>query len=280
VAYVFDSVTAIASALNLIQTNCDSLANVTFCDSHMNITGQALVPAIRQNTFQGLTGPVQFVDNDRLDLNFTVNQYRVDGTIVVVGSVNSSGNATMDNSLLIFKTTKNDTHSQQSMHGQHHKHDIGSDGGGEAGMRAQSQYTRPAVPGAPISKIVPQQILIKDPVGAVFMSFVFLGMLVTLAFHLYFFIYRKEKVVRKTSPVFNQLILFGIDLVLISQIFWVVPQSTTFCILKVWFICLGFGLIMGYPSILSSPFRVANDGHLGICWPRHGASTRSFAMSA
>jgi hypothetical protein len=52
--------------------------------------------------------------------------------------------------------------------------------------------------------------------------------------------------VKKTSPVFGQLILIGVDLVLISQIFWEVAQSTPICILKVWFVSIGFGLIMGY----------------------------------
>lgn len=117
-------------------------------------------------------------------------------------------------------------------------------------MREQSQFDQPAVPGAPISKIVPQQITMSEPVGAIFTAFVFVGLVACVIFHIYFFYYRKEKVVRKTSPIFNQLILIGIDMVFISQIFWVVGQTTVMCILKVWFICVGFGLIMGYLILL------------------------------
>lgn len=82
--------------------------------------------------------------------------------------------------------------------------------------------------------------------GAIFFAFVVIGLAVSIAFHFYFFLHRKEKVVKKTSPIFGQLILIGIDLCLISQILWDVGQSTVTCVLKVWTLCLGFGLIMGY----------------------------------
>jgi hypothetical protein len=187
-------------------------------------------------------------------LNFTILQYRSDGNRVKVGAV-GIGNATFDDSLLIFKTSDNSSFSSQDMT--------------QDEMHAKSQFDEPAVPGAPISKVVPQQITLSEAVGAVFTAFVFVGLVICIVFHIYFFHYRKEKVVRKTSPIFNQLILIGIDMVFISQIFWVVGQSTVMCILKVWFICVGFGLIMGY--------HFAND-FVETCWQRHIASTRSLTM--
>jgi hypothetical protein len=73
-------------------------------------------------------------------------------------------------------------------------------------------------------EIQPQQVTIGSGLGAVFFAFIVLGLVVSLCFHIYFYIHRNEKVVKKTSPVFGQLILFGIDMVLISQILWEVSQ--------------------------------------------------------
>jgi hypothetical protein len=157
---------------------------------------------------------------------------RADGSHVIVGA-SGDFNATFNNDSLIFKTSSNSFAKTGNI-------------SESAEMHAEAnQFAQPTVPGAPISKIVPQQITLSDANGAIFTSFVFLGLVFCLILHVYFWIYRKEKVVRKTSPIFNQLILIGIDMVFISQIFWVIQQSTVFCILKVYFVSIGFGLVMG-----------------------------------
>lgn len=94
-------------------------------------------------------------------------------------------------------------------------------------------------------EIQPRIVTINSGLGGTFFAFIVLGLAVCLCFHIYFWINRKEKVVKKTSPIFGQLILIGIDMVFISQILWEVGQSIPICILKLWFLCLGFGLIMG-----------------------------------
>lgn len=159
---------------------------------------------------------------------------RADGTHFPVGAAGDTFNSTFNNSTLIFKTSPNSF----AITGNMTKHSLMFHG-------EKNQFAQPTVPGAPISQIVPQQVTLNNANGAVFTSLVFLGLVFCVVLHIYFWIYRKEKVVRKTSPIFNQLILFGVDLIFISQILWVIRQMTVTCILKVWFVCIGFGLIMG-----------------------------------
>ena len=71
---------------------------------------------------------------------------------------------------------------------------------------------------------------------------------------IYFFIKRKEKVVKKTSPVFVQLMLFGIIMVNVSLIIWSFESTQLFCITKVWIGAIGFALIMG--NLLAKTYRI------------------------
>ena len=69
-----------------------------------------------------------------------------------------------------------------------------------------------------------------------------------------FYIYREDKVIKKASPVFCQLMLVGIILVCSSIVLWACPPSTPMCIIKVWVLAVGFGLIMG--NLLAKTFRI------------------------
>ncbi len=106
----------------------------------------------------------------------------------------------------------------------------------------------------PISKIVPQQVDISSAIGIVFLTLTVLALLVSISFSFLFWYYKDEKVVKKTSPFFSQLILIGIDLCLISQIFWAVDQTGFTCFVKVWLLAIGFGLIMG--NLLAKTYRI------------------------
>ena len=78
--------------------------------------------------------------------------------------------------------------------------------------------------------------------------------MIAFAFSIYFYVNRREKVVKKTSPFFSQLMLLGIILCITSQIFWDVSQETWTCILKIWCLAIGFGLIMG--NLLAKTYRI------------------------
>jgi hypothetical protein len=106
----------------------------------------------------------------------------------------------------------------------------------------------------PESYIVPQQVLITDPIGIIFLMLTVIALAISIGFSITFFIYRKEKVVKKTSPFFSQLILIGIDLCLLSQIVWSLKQTEIWCILKVSLLAIGFGLIMG--NLLAKNWRI------------------------
>lgn len=106
----------------------------------------------------------------------------------------------------------------------------------------------------PISNIVPQQVDIDSPIGIVFLVLTVIALIISISFSFLFWFYRDEKVVKKTSPFFSQLILIGIDLCLLSQIFWGVSQTSFTCFVKVWLLAIGFGLIMG--NLLAKTYRI------------------------
>lgn len=102
--------------------------------------------------------------------------------------------------------------------------------------------------------IVPEQITFSQPIGWVALIFIVLGLVIALAFSIYFFVNRNEKVIKKTSPLFSQLMLLGIVMCITSQIFWDVSQTTFTCVMKIWLLAIGFGLIMG--NLLAKTYRI------------------------
>lgn len=102
--------------------------------------------------------------------------------------------------------------------------------------------------------IVPQDITFSDPLGWSMLIFIVLGLILVILCSIYFFANRREKVIKKTSPIFSQLILLGILLCITSQIFWDVHQTEFTCFTKVWLLALGFGLIMG--NLLAKTYRI------------------------
>lgn len=106
----------------------------------------------------------------------------------------------------------------------------------------------------PVSMIVPQQVNIDSPIGIVFLVLTIIALIISICFSFLFWHYKDEKVVKKTSPFFSQLILIGVDLCLISQIFWGVSQSSFTCFIKIWLLAIGFGLIMG--NLLAKTYRI------------------------
>lgn len=108
-------------------------------------------------------------------------------------------------------------------------------------------------------EIVPSEITFSEPLGIVALIFIVIGLLISFGFSIYFFVNRNEKVIKKTSPFFSQLMLLGIILCITSQILWDITQSTLTCILKIWLLAIGFGLIMG--NLLAKTYRIFKIFH-------------------
>lgn len=106
----------------------------------------------------------------------------------------------------------------------------------------------------PVSMIVPQDITFADPLGWTALIFIIIAIILVLLCSLYFFVNRREKAIKKTSPIFSQLILLGILLCISSQIFWDTHQTEFTCFTKVWLLAIGFGLIMG--NLLAKTYRI------------------------
>lgn len=106
----------------------------------------------------------------------------------------------------------------------------------------------------PVSAIVPEEITFSEPLGWSALIFILIALLLVVGISVYFYYNRREKVIKKTSPFFSQLILLGVFFCVSSQIFWDVKQSTATCVIKVWLLAIGFGLIMG--NLLAKTYRI------------------------
>lgn len=80
------------------------------------------------------------------------------------------------------------------------------------------------------------------------------GILAAIILTFYIYRYRNNIIIRQVSFLFTEFMLLGIVLCLGSQILWSIDQSTTICILKVWMLALGFGLIMA--NLLAKTSRI------------------------
>lgn len=240
IAYYRDSVYSIANALDQIKNNCQQLENETgikYCNQD-TISAGDLFTAISVSSFYGDTGLVQFVNNSRHNLTFLIRQYGQNDTEKAVGTWQSA-NLRLKTSNRLFR---NDVEGV-----------VGTWENSNLKLNTSNLVFKDGST-IPTSQIVPQYITITDPLGAVCLGFIVLGLIISISFSIYFFVYRKEKVIKKTSPFFSQLILFGVDLCFASLIVWEIPQSTLTCIFKLWLLCIGFGLIMG--NLLAKTWRI------------------------
>lgn len=105
----------------------------------------------------------------------------------------------------------------------------------------------------PVSKYMPRvPSLALSITTYVFMALVIVA---SMYFSVVFWVYRREKVIKATSPLFSQLILLGIDLAAASQIPWNVPTQTNLtCYIKPWMLALGYGLMVS--GIIAKLYRI------------------------
>ena len=102
--------------------------------------------------------------------------------------------------------------------------------------------------------IVPENLTFSSTLGLIVSILALLLIVICISSMIYFYVNRNEKIIKKSSPVFCQLILFGIIMVNSSLIIWTLTQTQVTCIVKLWVLCLGFALIMG--NLLAKTYRI------------------------
>lgn len=106
----------------------------------------------------------------------------------------------------------------------------------------------------PISAVVPDDVTYNSPAGLAYLILSTSLIAICIVMMTYFYHYRHEKIIKKSSPFFCQLILLGIIMVLASVIVWTLVQDSLTCVLKIWFFFIGVGLILG--NLLAKTYRV------------------------
>lgn len=95
---------------------------------------------------------------------------------------------------------------------------------------------------------------LSDAIVAVFFSFDILALVLSCLIKFLFIYYRHDRIIRKSSPWFNFMILLGIDFILVGFIFYGMTYTTTTCFLYAWLVTLGSGLCLS--SVLVKSYRI------------------------
>ena len=106
----------------------------------------------------------------------------------------------------------------------------------------------------PLSTFQPYGVYFFNNISLLVSSFAAVGVLVCIGLSLYFHHNRLNPVVKKASPVFFQLMLFGIALLYLTVIVWAIDASQYSCFFHAWLPVLGFTLIMS--NLLAKTYRI------------------------
>eukprot|EP00917_Polyrhabdina_sp_WS-2016_P008964 GHVP01019970.1.p1 GENE.GHVP01019970.1~~GHVP01019970.1.p1 ORF type:complete len:813 (+),score=136.53 GHVP01019970.1:67-2505(+) len=108
---------------------------------------------------------------------------------------------------------------------------------------------------APIySQVRPTSVTASDVLGIVVIVISTIGIIFALWIGWFIYENKEEPVIRKASPIFCELIIFGAFLGYLSTIFWTLNQNKATCILRGWTLAIGFALIVG--NLLAKTYRI------------------------
>ena len=107
---------------------------------------------------------------------------------------------------------------------------------------------------APFSRIVPKLINYDNPVVIIVSVISALNIAFSLFCFVMFVIHKEKPVIKRSSPIFCNLILFGLILVWISLFMWAGNQTQGLCNAKIWVGAVGFSLVMG--NLLAKNYRI------------------------
>lgn len=102
--------------------------------------------------------------------------------------------------------------------------------------------------------VVVEDITVRSTAGKVVMVLAAIILIVCVLIMIYFYMNRSEKVIKQASPVFCQLILFGVAVADIGLLFYSLDQTPFICLVKVWLTVIGFALIMA--NLLAKTYRI------------------------
>ncbi|KAJ3277891.1 Transcription factor unc-86 [Borealophlyctis nickersoniae] len=220
---VNDAVYAILNALHVLIHDCYSLPATmqSSCASPV-ITANDILMAIRALRFQGLSGDVQFSGTDRTSVSYSYIQF----------------NGTAWNQIGSWSTSGTDT----------------TNSTGTVRIDDTTLVWRPGYSSAPVSVLEPEMVTSKMPLSIIIKTLSAIGMAVDVFLAVYFYRNREHAVIKRASPTFCIMMLFGMLLIFADLFLWDGPQTDALCLAKVWVPLVGFGCVMG--PMLVKTFRI------------------------
>lgn len=224
---------AIVHALDRILNNCTSITSLDMCN-RTSIIGTDLYLVMTEFPFEGFTGRVGFAGVNRIFGSFDIFQFGPAAEMRSIGKFQQQGSGlTLNQSALAFRSNQDST-SGNSLR--------------EPALFLLKQ-TIALETGAELS----------TGIGGFVITLSLIIIIASLLFMVFFYRHRQDRNIKRSSPLFNQLILTGIIFVAIGLIIWTPEQSQATCIVKVWLSVIGFGLIMS--SILVKTYRINKIFH-------------------
>ena len=212
-ALVYDSVVAVANALDTILNNCTAITSRDVC-TPTNFTSEDLLVAMRELSFSGKSGLIKFDGVDRTTSNFFYLQY--DGSSwQTVGSYDESTNAATFDTPLTWRTAGNTT---------------------------------------PFSQIIPDVLSYGSGMAIVVMSISAISIIIAFISMVLFWRNREKPVIKRSSPIFCNMILGGLILIWISLFMWAGNQTDILCNSKLWLGAIGYAIVMG--ALLAKNYRI------------------------
>lgn len=222
VGYVTDAVFAIAFALNRIIADCSSIKSFNACGLEY-IDGKQLYLVMVEFPFMGVTGEVVFSGTTRLNGSFEFLQIGENFSSHVIATY-TQGSDLNTISPIYINTAALAFRSDQNI---------------ESSLNEES--------------------VLNTVFGAINVVLCSLLIIASISLVIFFYLHRNDQEVKRSSPLFNQLILLGLIIVCIGSILWSFDQTQAICIVKVWISVIGFGLVIC--SILVKTYRVNRIFH-------------------
>jgi hypothetical protein len=215
--YTIDSVSVILRALDRILNNCSSIPiNLYGVDfcALNEISGLDIIRVARAFPIVGSTGTLAFNGINRAYPAIDFVQVNEFGQPHIIGTYNDN-NFSISHAELTFKTSPNSI---------------------------------------PISAIIPQEPSIDSASGLAVLILSIIIIAITVVVMIVIQIYRRRSVIRRSSPLFCQLILIGILLLNSGTIVWVVYPSTFSCLFRTWTLMIGLALI--FSNLFAKTYRI------------------------
>lgn len=246
--YVADGIFSVAAALDRILYNCASVTSFNACEK-TQISGKQLFAVMSEFPINGTTGTVGFLGANRLGASYEIVQFADHGVMKDIGTfqrvynVNSSSLENMNLSTIDYDVLVSNSSIP------YYIQDILVLNTSMLNFRSNQN---------PISQL-PLGTESDTVFGIINIALCILIGIISIVAIVFFHRYRSEPSIKRSSPLFNQLILIGMILVCVGSILWTIKQTTATCVTKAWLSVIGFGIIMS--SLLVKTYRINKIFH-------------------